>query len=207
MSHTWQDPRNGVSTDRVEGRAVSALIESYVAGQWFRPHDEGAPVADAVTGDEVARISSLGLDYAALVDYARGVAGPAIRALTFHERAGLLKALAKHLSGVKDELYALSFRTGATQRASMVDIDGGIGTLFSYASKGTRELPNDTIVIDGAHERLGKNGTFVGLHIYTSRPGVAVQINAFNFPVWGMLEKLAPTFLAGLPRCDGTRWW
>ncbi|ANW67255.1 phenylacetic acid degradation bifunctional protein PaaZ [Mycobacterium sp. djl-10] len=178
---------------------MSALLESYVAGQWFRAQDEGEPVADAVTGEEVARVSSRGLDYAALVAHARSVGAPAIQALTFHERAGLLKALAKHLGGFKDEFYALSARTGATKRDSMVDIDGGIGTLFSYASKGTRELPNDTIVLDGRFEPLGKQGTFLGQHIYTSRPGVAVQINAFNFPVWGMLEKLAPAFLAGLP--------
>ena len=99
----------------------------------------------------------------------------------------------------KDEFYALSFRTGATQRDSMVDIDGGFGTLFGFASKGVRELPNDTVVLDGGLEQLGRGGTFVGQHVYTSRPGVAVQINAFNFPVWGMLEKLAPAFLAGLP--------
>ncbi|WP_135452850.1 phenylacetic acid degradation bifunctional protein PaaZ [Mycobacterium sp. DL99] len=178
---------------------MSALLESYVAGQWFRAQDEGEPVADAVTGEEVARVSSRGLDYTALVNHARSVGAPAIQALTFHERAGLLKALAKHLGGFKDEFYALSARTGATRRDSMVDIDGGIGTAFSYASKGTRELPNDTIVLDGRFEPLGKQGTFLGQHIYTSRPGVAVQINAFNFPVWGMLEKLAPAFLAGLP--------
>ena len=178
---------------------MSALLESYVAGQWFRAPVEGEPVLDAVTGEEVARVSSHGLDHAALVAHAREVGGPAVRRLTFHERAGLLKALAKHLGEHKDELYALSRRTGATTRDSLVDVDGGIGTLFSYASKGTRELPNDTIVLDGALEPLGRGGTFVGQHVYTSRPGVAVQINAFNFPVWGMLEKLAPAFLAGLP--------
>jgi oxepin-CoA hydrolase/3-oxo-5,6-dehydrosuberyl-CoA semialdehyde dehydrogenase len=178
---------------------MSALLESYVAGQWFRAREEGEPVLDAVTGEEVVRVSSRGIDYPAMVDYARCVGGPAIRSLTFHERAGLLKALAKYLGGFKDEFYALSFRTGATRRDSMIDIDGGIGTLFSYASKGVRELPNDTVVLDGAHEPLGKQGSFIGQHLYTSRPGVAVQINAFNFPVWGMLEKLAPAFLAGLP--------
>ena len=178
---------------------MSALLESYVAGGWFRAADEGEPVLDASTGEEVARVSSHGLDYAATVAYARAVGGPAVRALTFHERAGLLKALAKHLGGFKDEFYEISARTGATQRDSMVDIDGGIGTVFSYASKGTRELPNDTVVLDGALETLGRGGTFLGQHVYTSRPGVAVQINAFNFPVWGMLEKLAPAFLAGLP--------
>jgi len=178
---------------------VSAHLESYAAGTWFRAQDEGEPLLDATTGEEVARISSKGLDLAGMVAHARTVGGPAIRALTFHERAALLKALAKHLSSDKDELYALSTRTGATRNDSMVDIDGGFGTLFSYASKGARELPNDTIVLDGGSEQLGKGGQFLGQHVYTSRPGVAVQINAFNFPVWGMLEKLAPAFLAGLP--------
>jgi oxepin-CoA hydrolase/3-oxo-5,6-dehydrosuberyl-CoA semialdehyde dehydrogenase len=178
---------------------VSALLESYAAGSWYRASDEGTPLLDAATGEEVARISSTGLDLAAMTDHARTVGGPALRALTFHERAALLKAVAKALGEHKEEFYALSARTGATRRDSMVDIDGGIGTVFSYASKGTRELPNDTVVLDGKPERLGREGTFVGQHLYTSRPGVAVQINAFNFPVWGMLEKLAPAFLAGLP--------
>jgi oxepin-CoA hydrolase / 3-oxo-5,6-dehydrosuberyl-CoA semialdehyde dehydrogenase len=178
---------------------VSALLESYAAGSWYHATDEGTPLLDAATGEEVARISSAGLDLTAMTDHARTVGGPALRALTFHERAALLKAMAKALGEHKEELYALSTRTGATRRDSMVDIDGGIGTVFSYASKGTRELPNDTVVLDGKPERLGREGTFVGQHVYTSRPGVAVQINAFNFPVWGMLEKLAPAFLAGLP--------
>ena len=178
---------------------MSALLESYVAGGWFTADDEGQPLLDAATGEEVARVSATGVDLGAMTDHARVVGGPAIRALTFHERAGLLKAVAKRLTEVKDELYELSYRTGATKRDSMVDIDGGIGTVFSIASKGTRELPNDTVHLDGGLERLGREGTFLGQHVYTSRPGVAVQINAFNFPVWGMLEKLAPAFLAGLP--------
>src|SRR5215203_4539943 len=192
--------RNGAPSPRIERLlTVIALLESYVAGSWFRAEDEGEAVLDAATGEEVARVSTHGLDLAAMVAHARTVGGPAVRRLTFHERAGQLKALAKHLGQLKDEFYALSFRTGATQRDSMVDIDGGIGTLFSYASKGARELPNDTIVLDGVTEPLGRGGTFVGQHVYTSRTGVAVQINAFNFPVWGMLEKLAPAYLAGLP--------
>ncbi|WP_035855599.1 phenylacetic acid degradation bifunctional protein PaaZ [Cryptosporangium arvum] len=175
------------------------MLESYAAGRWYRAPDEGEPLLDAVTGAEVTRISSRGLDLGAMVRHARETGGPAITALTFHQRAASLKNLAKHLTAQKDEFYALSLHTGATTRDTAVDVDGGIGTLFSFASKGTRELPNDTIVLDGGVERLGKAGTFVGRHLYTSRPGVAVQINAFNFPVWGMLEKLAPAFLAGLP--------
>ncbi|MFG1925440.1 phenylacetic acid degradation bifunctional protein PaaZ [Cryptosporangium sp. NPDC048952] len=178
---------------------MSTLLESYAAGTWFRAADGGEPLLDAATGDEVARISSRGLDIGAMVRHARETGGPAITALTFHQRAALLKNLAKHLTAQKDEFYALSLHTGATTRDTAVDVDGGIGTLFSFASKGTRELPNDTIVLDGGVEKIGKAGTFVGRHLYTSRPGVAVQINAFNFPVWGMLEKLAPAFLAGLP--------
>ncbi|WP_200901326.1 phenylacetic acid degradation bifunctional protein PaaZ [Nostocoides japonicum] len=175
------------------------MLESYAAGRWFRSEAEGEPLLDAATGEEVARISAAGLDLAGMVDHARDVGGPAIRDLTFHERAQLLKELAAHLSADKDEIYALSARTGATRRDSLVDVDGGFGTLFSYASKGRRELPADTVVLDGPTEPLGRAGTFVGQHLYVSRPGVAVQINAFNFPVWGMLEKLAPAFLAGMP--------
>ncbi|PWJ27209.1 oxepin-CoA hydrolase/3-oxo-5,6-dehydrosuberyl-CoA semialdehyde dehydrogenase [Branchiibius hedensis] len=178
---------------------MSELLSSYLAGSWFTATDEGRPVLDAVTGQEVCRVSAAGADLAGAVDYARSVGAPAIQALTFHERAAILKGVAKHLTAAKDGFYELSTRTGATRRDSAVDIDGGIGTVFSFASKATRELPNDTIVLDGKPEPLGKGGTFVGQHLYTSRPGVAVQINAFNFPVWGMLEKFAPAFLAGRP--------
>ena len=179
------------------------MLESYAAGRWYAASDEGKPLLDAGTGEEVARVSSAGLDLGEMTTYARTVGGPALRALTFHQRAGLVKAVAKHLSdpatGIKDELYDLSFRTGATKRDSVVDIDGGFGTMFSIASKGVREMPNDTVYVDGGLEQLGRQGTFVGQHVYTSRPGVAVQINAFNFPVWGMLEKLAPALIAGMP--------
>ena len=178
---------------------MSHVLESYAAGRWWHPAGEGTPLLDAATGEEVARLCETGPDLAEMVAHARHQGGAAIRSLTFHERAGMLKALAQHLAADKDEIYALSARTGATRRDSLVDVDGGIGTLFSFASKGKRELPNDTVVLDGSLEPLGRAGTFVGQHVYTSRPGVAVQINAFNFPVWGMLEKLAPAFLAGLP--------
>ncbi|CAL9489723.1 Bifunctional protein PaaZ [Nocardiopsis dassonvillei] len=178
---------------------MSEVLESYALGSWFTPADEGEPLADANTGETVARLAGTGPDVSAMVDYARTVGGPAVRALTFHQRANLLKSLAQHLMQYKDEFYALSYRTGATRRDSAVDIDGGFGTLFSFSSKGRRELPNSTVILDGPLERLSREGTFAGQHVYTSRPGVAVQINAFNFPVWGMLEKLAPAFLAGLP--------
>ncbi|GAB3020687.1 putative phenylacetic acid degradation protein PaaN [Nocardioides flavus (ex Wang et al. 2016)] len=178
---------------------MTRLLESYAAGRWYAASAEGDPLLDAATGREVARISSAGLDLGAMVHHARTVGGPAIRELTFHERALLLKELATHLTGLKDELYELSLATGATRRDSMIDIDGGFGTVFSYSSKGRRELPNAHVVCDGDLEQLGRTGVFLGQHVYTSRPGVAVQINAFNFPVWGMLEKLAPAFIAGLP--------
>ncbi|MEY7970670.1 phenylacetic acid degradation bifunctional protein PaaZ [Saccharomonospora xinjiangensis] len=175
------------------------LLRSYVSGRWHTPADEGAPLHDAATGEEVARISSAGIDMGAALEYGRRVGGPALRELTFHQRAALLKALASHLREHREELYALSARTGATLGDSKFDIDGGIGALFSYSSKGRRELPNDTVYLDGPVEPLGKGGTFVGRHICTPLRGVAVQINAFNFPVWGPLEKFAPAFLAGVP--------
>ncbi|SEC74008.1 oxepin-CoA hydrolase / 3-oxo-5,6-dehydrosuberyl-CoA semialdehyde dehydrogenase [Nocardioides exalbidus] len=178
---------------------MSRLLESYAAGRWYAASAEGHPLLDAGTGEEVARISSAGLDLGAMAHHARTVGGPAIRELTFHERALLLKELATHLTGLKEEFYELSLATGATRRDSAIDIDGGFGTVFSYSSKGRRELPNDTVVCDGDLEQLGRTGVFLGQHVYTSRPGVAVQVNAFNFPVWGMLEKLAPAFIAGLP--------
>jgi oxepin-CoA hydrolase / 3-oxo-5,6-dehydrosuberyl-CoA semialdehyde dehydrogenase len=178
---------------------MSDLLESYVTGKWIAPEGEDAALINAVTGDEVARFSSATLETESVIAYGRAVGGPALRALTFHQRASALKALGKLLMSRKDEFYPLSAATGATTRDSAIDIDGGIGTLLSYASKGTRELPNDTVYLDGSTESLSRGGTFVGQHIYTSRPGVAVQINAFNFPVWGMLEKLAPAFLAGVP--------
>lgn len=175
------------------------VLRSYVSGSWRAPEEEGAPLHDAVTGEEVARISSAGVDMGAALEYGRSVGGPVLRELTFHQRAALLKAVASHLREHREELYALSAMTGATLNDSKFDVDGGIGVLFAYASKGKRELPNDTVLVEGDVEPLGKGGTFVGQHLCTPSRGVAVQINAFNFPVWGPLEKLAPAFLAGVP--------
>jgi oxepin-CoA hydrolase/3-oxo-5,6-dehydrosuberyl-CoA semialdehyde dehydrogenase len=175
-----------------------AVVRSYLAGRWFEP-DSGSPVYDAVTGAPVAEVSSAGLDFAAALAYGRQVGGPALRELTFHERAELAKAAGQLLREHRDELYQLSFRTGATLFDSKFDIDGGIGVLLSYASKAKRELPNEKVLVEGPPEQLGKQGQFLGQHVLTPRRGVAVQINAFNFPVWGPLEKLAPALIAGVP--------
>jgi oxepin-CoA hydrolase / 3-oxo-5,6-dehydrosuberyl-CoA semialdehyde dehydrogenase len=175
-----------------------AVVRSYIAGRWFAP-DSGAPVYDAVTGDLVAEVSSDGIDFQAALEYGRRVGGPALRELTFHERAELAKAIGQLLRKHRDELYELSYRTGATLYDSKFDIDGGIGVLLSYASKAKRELPNDQVIVEGPPEPLGKEGDFLGQHLLTPRHGVAVQVNAFNFPVWGPLEKLAPALIAGVP--------
>ncbi len=174
-------------------------LRSYVNGSWTSPSAEGTPLLDAVTGEQVDTISSAGIDMRAALDYGRTVGGPALRELTFHQRAAILKALGLYLREHRPELYALSARTGATLSDARFDVNGGIGVLASYASKGRRELPDDTILLDGDAEPLGRGGQFLGQHILTPRRGVAVQVNAFNFPVWGPLEKFAPAFLAGVP--------
>ena len=174
-------------------------VGSYIAGRWQGPAGARTELLNASTAEPVAVIGTDPIDMVPVLDHARSVGGPALREMPFHERALALKALAAHLNGKRDQFYAISSWTGATKRDSFVDIDGGIGVLFTYASKGRRELPNSTVLVDGPAERLGKAGQFVGQHIYTPRRGVALQINAFNFPVWGMLEKLAPAFLAGVP--------
>ncbi|MGH8176562.1 MAG: phenylacetic acid degradation bifunctional protein PaaZ [Steroidobacter sp.] len=174
-------------------------LKSYVQGRWLAGDRDVQQLRDATTGAVIAEASSAGVDFRAVLEHARQTGGPALRQLTFHERAGLLKRLAKLLTEKKDEFYALSYATGATKSDSWVDIDGGIGTLFAYASRGAREFPNSRIYIDGDIEPLSKTGSFVGQHICVPLEGAAVHINAFNFPVWGMLEKLAPTLLAGVP--------
>lgn len=174
-------------------------LESYVCGQWARGAKTGATLLDAATGAPVATVDSTGLDFYATLEHGRRKGGPALRKLSFHERANLLKALATALSERKEELYQLSYATGATRNDSAIDIEGGIGTLLAYASKGKRELPDGRVWLDGEHEPLAKDGSFGGQHIWSPLQGVAIHIDAFNFPVWGMLEKLAPTWLAGLP--------
>jgi oxepin-CoA hydrolase/3-oxo-5,6-dehydrosuberyl-CoA semialdehyde dehydrogenase len=180
---------------------MTEILPSYVRGGWWTPADvsDATEVLDASTGDLVTRVSTTGLDLTSALDYARTVGQASLGRLTFHKRAVLLKQLAQVLTEHKAQLYELSSRTGATKGDSWVDIDGGIGVLFTYSSKGRRELPNAQVYVDGPAESLSKDGSFLGRHIFTRLPGVAVQINAFNFPVWGALEKFAPAFLAGVP--------
>lgn len=174
-------------------------LESYVQGKWVTGSGEGRPVVDAVRGEPVCHVDSSGIDMREVVEYGRRVGGVALRAMTFHERAIALKETAKRLMAKKEDFYTLSFKTGTTRADAWPDIEGGIGTVFSYASLVTREFPNDTVLLEGEMEGLSRNGTFVGRHILTSKPGVAVHINAYNFPVWGMLEKVAPSLAAGVP--------
>jgi oxepin-CoA hydrolase/3-oxo-5,6-dehydrosuberyl-CoA semialdehyde dehydrogenase len=174
-------------------------LQNFAENNWFTAADEGKVLTSAVDGNTVANITSSGLDFAAMLAYARRTGGGNLRKYTFHERALMLKELAKHLLEHKKEFYELSTQTGATRSDSWIDIDGGISTLFVFSSKGRREMPNDKVYLDGAPEMLSKNGTFVGQHVFTPRLGAAVHINAFNFPCWGMLEKLAPAILAGVP--------
>ena len=176
-----------------------ARIGSFVAGEWVGPGTGAAPIADAVTGAVIAEAGGAPLDFGAMRDHARRRGGPALRAMSFHDRARMLKALALHLGENKQPLYDLSYSTGATLADHRIDIDGGIGTLFVFASKGRREMPDGHVYLDGPIEQLSRHGSFLGQHVCTPLRGVAVHINAFNFPVWGMLEKLAPAFLAGMP--------
>jgi oxepin-CoA hydrolase/3-oxo-5,6-dehydrosuberyl-CoA semialdehyde dehydrogenase len=172
---------------------------NYARDSWIPGEGQLADIASAIDGSLVARTGSGGLDFAGMLDHARSSGGPALRKMTFHQRAHMLKALANAIMARKEELYALNFATGATRKDGWIDIEGGAGTLFSFSSKGRRELPDGHVLLDGPVEPLSKTGSFIGQHIYTPLQGAAVHINAFNFPVWGMLEKLAPTLLAGVP--------
>ncbi|MCF4097410.1 phenylacetic acid degradation bifunctional protein PaaZ [Maritalea mediterranea] len=174
-------------------------LESFAAGQWVAPSGKVRKIYSAVTGEEIAEAGSDKLDFQQMIDFAKQKGGPALRKMTFHDRARMLKALATYLNERRDPLYELSYKTGGTLADHKIDIDGGIGTVFVYASKGRREMPDAHIYPDGDLEILSRNGTFLGQHYCTPLLGVAVHINAFNFPVWGMLEKLAPTLLAGVP--------
>ena len=173
-------------------------LGNYVAGDWVMGEGEGQLLFNAVTAEPLARATSKGLDFKAIIDYGRKVGNPALRKMTFHQRGNMLKALALHLRNHLPGFYELSYKTGATKADSWVDIEGGIGNLFANASL-RRKFPDDVICIDGESHNLGRNNTFMGTHILVPKEGVAIHINAFNFPVWGMLEKIAVNLLAGVP--------
>ena len=179
--------------------AAPRILESYVAGRWTRGAKSGQTLLDASTGAPVAVIDASGIDMAAALEHGRRKGGSALRKMSFHERAAMLKALGQYLMERKETFYALSTATGATRADSWIDIEGGVGTLLSYASKGRRELPNTRVLVDGEVEAISRDGTFYAQHILSPLEGVAIHINAYNFPCWGMLEKIAPSLLAGMP--------
>lgn len=174
-------------------------LKSYANGEWYSSSADGKPLFNAINGSQITTISSNGLDYKGMLEYARTVGGKNLRKYTLHERARMIKALAFYLMERKDRYYEFSKWTGATKMDSWVDIEGGIGTLFTAASKVRREMIDQKFDLDGPVEQLSKEGTYVGRHIYTPLQGAAIHINAFNFPIWGMLEKMAPTICAGMP--------
>jgi oxepin-CoA hydrolase / 3-oxo-5,6-dehydrosuberyl-CoA semialdehyde dehydrogenase len=173
-------------------------LQNYAEGKWIAGEGDGQALYNAITGEEITTASSKGLDFGKMLEYARKTGGPKLRKLTFHERGRMLKALALHLQSKKEEFYKISWATGATRADSWVDIEGGIGNLFSYASL-RRQFPDESFCVEGDIAKLSKNGTFIGHHICVPKEGVAIHINAFNFPVWGMLEKVAVNWLAGVP--------
>ncbi len=173
-------------------------LGNYITGKWIEGDGEGQQLFNAVTGEAIATATTKGLDFAAITDYARKVGNPALRKMTFHERGNMLKALALYLREHLDKFYQVSYQTGATKADSWVDIEGGIGNLFANASL-RRKLPDESFCLDGESHNLSTNQTFMGTHILVPKEGVAVHINAFNFPIWGMLEKIAVNLLAGIP--------
>ncbi len=164
-------------------------LKNFVQGEWVECAGAATDLFNAVTGEKFAEASTAGIDMRGVLAYARSVGGPKLRDLTFHDRARMLKALGQYLMERKDAFYEVSKATGATKGDSWIDIDGGFGTLFAYGSRGRREFPDETFYVDGATENLSKGGSFVGRHICVPIEGAAIEINAFNFPVWGMLEK------------------
>lgn len=173
-------------------------VKNYAQGKWVEGDGDGAPLYNAITGEEIGSVSSKGLDFAAMMDYARKNGGPALAKMTFQERGLMLKALALHLMSIKKKFYGVSAQSGATKVDSWIDIEGGIGNLFANASL-RREFGDQRFYVDGETAPLSKEGTFIGHHIMVPKQGVAIHINAFNFPIWGMLEKIAVNFMAGVP--------
>jgi oxepin-CoA hydrolase/3-oxo-5,6-dehydrosuberyl-CoA semialdehyde dehydrogenase len=173
-------------------------LENYAEGKWCTASSSTETLFNAITGDPIYTAGSAGLDFDAMMKYGRKVGNKNLRKMTFQQRGRMLKALAMHLMTKKEDFYKISALTGATRIDSWVDIEGGIGNLFSYASL-RRQFPDESFYVEGSVARLSKNNTFIGHHILVPLEGVAIHINAFNFPVWGMLEKIAVNLLAGVP--------
>lgn len=173
-------------------------LENYILGKWIMGDGDGQQLFNAVTGEELASASTKGLNFSDILHYARQKGNPALRKMSFQDRGLMLRALALHLRKHLDKFYQISYLTGATKADSWVDIEGGIGNLFAYASL-RRKFPDQTYCLDGEAHSLGKGNTFMGHHLLIPKEGVAIHINAFNFPVWGMLEKIAVNLLAGVP--------
>lgn len=173
-------------------------LGNYINGEWITGDGEGQVLYNAVNGDAIAAATTKGLDFKSMLDYGRTVGNPALRKMTFHERGRMLRALALHLLQHKEKFYQVSYKTGATRLDSWIDIEGGVGNLFANASL-RRKFPNETFCLDGESHTLSKGGTFIGQHILVPKEGVAIHINAYNFPIWGMLEKIAVNLLAGVP--------
>ncbi len=174
-------------------------IESYVCGAWTPGTDDGVEVRSGINGESIGWVSSKGLDFADVLNHGRNKGGSALRKISSHDRAKMREALARHLLDKKVEFYASSAIAGATRADGWVDIEGGISTVFAYSGIARRELPNETFAVEGKTEPLSARGTFVGRHILTPKHGISLHINAFNFPCWGMLEKIAPSLIAGVP--------
>src|SRR5450432_910659 len=173
-------------------------LENYIAGNWITGDGDGQLLYNAVSGEPIATATTNGLDFKQILEYGRTAGNPALRKMTFHQRGNMLKALALHLRDHLDKFYQISYQTGATKADSWVDIEGGIGNLFANASL-RRKFPDEVFCMDGESHNLGKGNTFMGTHILVPKEGVAIHINAYNFPVWGMLEKIAVNLLAGMP--------
>jgi oxepin-CoA hydrolase / 3-oxo-5,6-dehydrosuberyl-CoA semialdehyde dehydrogenase len=173
-------------------------LGNYITGHWINGDGDGQILYNAVTAEPIGAATTKGLDFKSITEYARTVGNPALRKMTFHARGNMLKALALHLRNHLEKFYTISYQSGATKADSWVDIEGGIGNLFANASL-RRKFPDEVFSIDGESHNLSPNNTFMGTHILTPKEGVAIHINAFNFPVWGMLEKIAVNLLAGMP--------
>ncbi|MEE8603627.1 phenylacetic acid degradation bifunctional protein PaaZ [Euzebya tangerina] len=174
-------------------------LQSYVEGRWVTGDGEQTLMRDAATGTPVAVASSDGLDFGSILDHGRTVGGAALRAMTVHERAVAVKLMAQDLMARREDFAELSWSTGATTADRQYDVEGGFLTARALSSAARQALPNGHVIHDGPPVQLSRDGSFVGQHVYTPRQGVVVQINAYNFPVWGMLEKLAPALIAGMP--------